>query len=203
MVDAVVKGDVQRTWELVIPPGSGDDHVFAIGKLFFDRIFEVTPGAEALFSFKGEDRAESAKFRAHAIKVIKTVGVAVAKLDDLETLVPILEDLGKKHVAYGVVAEHYDLIGSALLWTLKTGLGDEFTPNVEKAWTAVYGVVANTMKAGAGYDKPAALKVSSSSSSGGSSSSSGRSGSRQPLRRGLIKLGAMAAAVLFARALVK
>ena len=78
MVSQAQKELVQRSWALVIPDDSDDEQYFAVGKLFFDRIFEVTPSAEGLFSFEGEDRASSAKFREHAVKVIKTVGVAVS-----------------------------------------------------------------------------------------------------------------------------
>ena len=42
--------------------------------------------------------------------------------------------------------EHYDTVGGALLHTLATGLGDDFTPEVKGAWTEVYGVLATTMK---------------------------------------------------------
>ena len=41
---------------------------------------------------------------------------------------PDRSDLARRHVAYGVQPEHYALVGSALLWTLEQGLGDEFTP---------------------------------------------------------------------------
>ena len=50
---------------------------------------------------------------------------------------------------YGVRDEHYATVGSALVWTLEQGLGDAFTLDVRKAWTAAYGVLANTMQASA------------------------------------------------------
>ena len=158
MVTAMQKTLVQSSWGRIFPKGSTDDQYFAVGKLFFDRIFEVTPAAEGMFPFNGEDRASSVKFRAHATKVIKTVGVAVAGLDDLESLVPVLKQLGEAHVKYGVIAEHYDLIGAALLWTLEQGLGKEWGPSYLEAWSAVYGVVAATMKEGAGYEAKARMK---------------------------------------------
>ena len=40
-------------------------------------------------------------------------------------------------------------VGAALLSTLKKGLGENFTSEAREAWTAVYGVVADTMKEGA------------------------------------------------------
>ena len=57
-----------------------------------------------------------------------------------------MEDLGRRHVGYGVADEHYDTVGAALLWTLEKGLGRAFTPEVKDAWATVYGVLATTMK---------------------------------------------------------
>jgi hemoglobin-like flavoprotein len=89
---------------------------------------------------------ESPKFKKHAVNVMTTVGTAVAGLEDLPALVPVLQNLGTRHVGYGVEAQHYDVIGQALLDTLALGLGDAFTPEVKAAWEAVYAVVATTMK---------------------------------------------------------
>ena len=87
----------------------------------------------------------SPALRKHALKVISTVDVAVKGLADLDKLVPVLQGLGTKHVQYGVIPEHYDVVGQALLATLAAGLGAEWTPTVTEAWTVVYGVVAKTM----------------------------------------------------------
>ena len=63
----------------------------------------------------------------------------------------IIQNLGKKHKGYNVVPAHYDVVGQALLDTLKLGLGDLWTKDVAKAWTEIYGVVSSTMIAGAEY----------------------------------------------------
>jgi hemoglobin-like flavoprotein len=60
--------------------------------------------------------------------------------------VPVVEDLGRRHAAYGVTDDHYDTVGAALLWTLEKGLGDAFTAEAREAWTTVYGLLASTMK---------------------------------------------------------
>jgi hemoglobin-like flavoprotein len=89
---------------------------------------------------------ESAALKKHATSVISTVGVAVVGLSDLPRLIPVLQNLGTKHVSYGVEAAHYDVIGQALLDTLALGLGEGFTPEVKAAWAQIYGVIATTMK---------------------------------------------------------
>ena len=44
---------------------------------------------------------------------------------------------------------HDDVVGEALLKTLESALGDEWTPAVREAWTQTYGVVKTTMIRGA------------------------------------------------------
>merc|ERR1711970_897167 len=116
---------VQETWALV---ATDDAAIDAAGTALFKRIFELAPAALELFSFKQEvNMYESEKFLKHARSVITTVGVAVAGLDDIGALVPVLQALGKRHVGYGVQAAHYDVVGQALIDTLASGLGDKFT----------------------------------------------------------------------------
>ncbi len=74
------------------------------------------------------------------------IGTAVANLDKPETIVPAVQDLGRRHATYGVLSAHYDTVASALLWTLGQGLGNDFTPPVEAAWTEAYTILATVMK---------------------------------------------------------
>src|SRR5262249_52882246 len=77
------------------------------------------------------------------------ISTAVRGLSDLDALVPAVKALGTRHSGYGVTAEHYLLVGEALLWTLELGLRPDFTPEVRSAWTKGYQVLAATMQAGA------------------------------------------------------
>jgi len=79
-------------------------------------------------------------------KLMQMLTAAVKGLQRLDRLVPVLEDLGRRHIGYGVTDQHYDTVGAALLWTLEKGLGRAFTPEVKEAWAAVYGLLANTMR---------------------------------------------------------
>ena len=76
---------------------------------------------------------------------MQMIGAAVGKLHDLPTLVPILQELGKRHSGYGVKESHYQTVGAALLKTLGQGLGNDFTAEVKEAWTTVYTVMAQVM----------------------------------------------------------
>lgn len=104
--------------------------------LFYQRLFELDPSLKALF--RG-DMKEQGK------KLMRMIAMAVNGLDRLSELVPAVQDLGRRHVNYGVTAAHYDTVGAALLWTLEQGLGPAFTPEVRDAWGTVYGLLAQTM----------------------------------------------------------
>ena len=104
--------------------------------LFYGRLFTLDPSLKPLF--KG-DMTEQGR------KLMATIGTAVANLDRLETIVPAVQDLGRRHASYGVQPTHYDTVASALLWTLGQGLGDAFTQPVKAAWTEAYTILATVM----------------------------------------------------------
>ena len=121
---------VQTTWEKVVPIAD------TAAALFYGKLFELDPSLKPLFT---SDIKEQGK------KLMQMITVAVRGLGDLGKLVPAVQALGRRHVAYGVKDEHYATVGAALLWTLEKGLGDAFTPEVKEAWAAVYGILADTM----------------------------------------------------------
>merc|ERR1711862_997818 len=82
---------------------------------------------------------------ARATRVVQTVDTAVKLLTDLGTLVPVLQELGLKHVGFNVVPEHYDVVGQAVLASLATALGDKFTPTVKNSWIKVYTTIKTVM----------------------------------------------------------
>lgn len=106
--------------------------------LFYSRLFELDPTLRPLF--KGDMKEQGRK-------LMDMLAVAVKGLDRPETILPVLAALGSRHAGYGVEDRHYETVGEALLWTLEQGLGADFTLEVREAWTAVYILVANTMRA--------------------------------------------------------
>lgn len=131
---------VQQSWTLVQPIARD------AAALFYRNLFEANPGLRGLFRSNMEEQGA---------KLMRMIGVAVSKLTDLDTLIPVLASLGQAHAGYGVMPAHYDMVGQALLKTLSQGLGEAFTPEVERAWAEVYGVVASTMCEGAAAIVPA------------------------------------------------
>lgn len=117
-----------------------------VGWILFMNIFRIAPEAVGLFPFKDDpDISSSPMMRAHGAKIVNTVGTAVSLLRDLDTLVPVLHSLGLRHVGYGVIPAHYDIVGQALIQSLGTALGPNMTPAVTNAYLKVFTIVKNTM----------------------------------------------------------
>jgi hemoglobin-like flavoprotein len=104
--------------------------------LFYDRLFEVAPKVRSMFP---TDMTEQRR------KLMATLAVVVNGLGNLESVLPAASALAKRHVSYGAKAEHYPVVGAALLWTLEKGLGDGWTPEIAEAWTAAYGTLSGFM----------------------------------------------------------
>ena len=121
---------VQNSWAEVTPIAS------QAAALFYSNLFMLDPSLKTLFQGDMEEQGK---------RLMEMIGTAVQKLNNLETVVPVLQSLGKRHVRYGVQEEHYKTVGMALLTTLSQGLGEHFTPPVKEAWTLVYGVMADVM----------------------------------------------------------
>jgi hemoglobin-like flavoprotein len=121
---------VSSTWKQVLPISE------KAAELFYGKLFELDPEARSLF--KG-DMTEQGK------KLMQMINTAVNNISDVEKIIPALQDLGKRHVDYGVKEEDYTTVANALLWTLEQGLGDAFTEEVKAAWTETYMTLASVM----------------------------------------------------------
>ena len=131
---------VQDSFQKVVPIAD------TAADLFYDRLFTIAPEVKPLFP---DDLGPQKK------KLMQMLATAVTNLHQVEKILPAVEDLGRRHVAYGVTAKHYEPVGAALLWTLEKGLGPDFTPPVKAAWTEVYTTVAGVMtKAAATVPQP-------------------------------------------------
>lgn len=122
---------IQSSWAKVVPIKD------TAAELFYGKLFELDPAVKPMF--RG-DMAEQGR------KLMMSLNVVVNGIANLGDLVPNIQEMGRRHVAYGVKAQHYDSVGAAILWTLEQGLGADFTPATREAWTAAYTTLAKVMK---------------------------------------------------------
>ena len=107
-----------------------------VADLFYSRLFQIDPSLQNLFLGDMKD---------HSSKLISVLSAAVMGLNDLERLLPMIRDLGARHLDYGVRPAHYETIGEALMWALETALGETLTAQGKQAWAAVYALLSSTM----------------------------------------------------------
>jgi NAD(P)H-flavin reductase len=77
-------------------------------------------------------------------RLFNALGDVVRYVDDLDSLVPILQALGRDHRKFGTVAEHYPAVGASLLATLQH-FDETWTADLAQDWTAAYQLVAQVM----------------------------------------------------------
>ena len=123
-MNAVTERQVRESWARFEPIA------IASARYFYDKLFELDPAAGRLFA--------QTDMEAQGKKVMRMFAEIVRTLDQPETLVAEVADLGRRHMHYGVQDSQYDSVGTALLWTLEQGLGEAFTPEVRDAWTETY-----------------------------------------------------------------
>jgi hemoglobin-like flavoprotein len=108
------------------------------GSLFYGRLFQIDPSLKEMF--------HRAPIETQAAKLFQVIDWVVERVDRLADLKDELDALGKKHVEFGVKVDHYPIVGSALVWTLKQALGKEFSPEAEGAWIELYTYLSGQME---------------------------------------------------------
>lgn len=103
---------------------------------FYEILFEKAPETRRLFvNDLGRQGAE----------LMNKLGMIVAQLHSFSGLVPVLEELALRHVAYGVKPHHYPPVGAALVEMLSEFAGEDFTPETRAAWIKAYGELSELM----------------------------------------------------------
>ncbi|MDR7279918.1 globin domain-containing protein [Catenuloplanes atrovinosus] len=132
---------LKESWALV------EERQDKLAGYFYARIFLSCPGLRDLFPVQMDVQ------RARLLGAIVT---AVQNLDEPERLDGYLRDLGRDHRKYQVEAEHYAVVGDALLESLRTFAGERWTPEFERAWRDGYELIARKMiEAAAAETSPA------------------------------------------------
>jgi hemoglobin-like flavoprotein len=110
---------------------------------FYEQLLADYPEVKPLFATTHMEK--------QGVQLFQSLVFTVNHLRDLDTLVNALKGLGTRHVKYGVLPQHYPMVGGALLKTFEAKLGSAWTSEVQQAWTDAYGVVAQVMLEGADY----------------------------------------------------
>lgn len=104
----------------------------------YRRLFELTPGARALFRGNLETQGQ---MLSHMLQFL------VFAMGRPQTMTLGLRDLGRRHDALGVATEHYPAFRQAFLEAAGSVLGERYTTQVEKAWTDTIDMIIASMLA--------------------------------------------------------
>ena len=115
------------------PPG-------AFTQEFYARVFSRAPDLRALFP---EDMFTQGR------KLYELLNLAMGMLGNPADLVAPLNALGRGHATKGVLAEHFPIIAKALIDTLGTHLGGQWSAEYFQAWQDTLDFVMQIMIEGA------------------------------------------------------
>jgi hemoglobin-like flavoprotein len=110
---------------------------------FYATLFARAPQTRAMFPVN---------MQVQRSRLLRALVHVVQMVDQPDELIPFLEQLGRDHRKFGVVAEHYDTVGHALLTAMAEVAGPAWTDDVRKAWTEAYCLAAEAMRAAAGAE---------------------------------------------------
>lgn len=133
--------DLQRllkeSWTLV------EEQQEKLAGYFYARIFLKHPGVRDMFPVTMD--VQRARLLGALVNAIQTV-------DDPERFDEYLRSLGRDHRKFHVQPEQYEVVGAALIESLRAFAGPEWSPEYDQAWSDAYNVIARKMIAGAEAD---------------------------------------------------
>jgi NAD(P)H-flavin reductase/hemoglobin-like flavoprotein len=121
---------LKDSWELVTK--SGDE----VPLFFYSHLFLTRPDLRAMFPIS---------MSAQRDRLVGALGRIVSNVDQLDEVTPFIQQLGRDHRRFSVVAEHYNAVGASLLATLRHFLGAAWNDRLAADWAAAYGVIAKVM----------------------------------------------------------
>jgi hemoglobin-like flavoprotein len=108
-----------------------------VGEVFYGHLFAAYPEVRPLF--KSDPAEQSEKF-------ITMLAYIVSCLDNLDELDAVLQQLGKRHVAYKTEPSHYPAVKEALVKTVSELDSDaDDLQEVADAWGHFYDLIAAKM----------------------------------------------------------
>ncbi len=113
------------------------DKLDSIVEDFYSQLFSQYPEVQPLFA-RSDLSAQGKKLQA-AIQLL------VDHLHQPETLQQALQDLGRRHQAYGALPQHYPLVVELLLASFKQNLGRRWSKAINSAWQTLLAAASAEM----------------------------------------------------------
>lgn len=121
---------LKETWALA--EGLGDD----VPLFFYSHLFLSHPELRSMFPVSMATQRD---------RLVGALGRIVSRVDQLDEVTGFIQQLGRDHRRFDVIASHYNAVGASLLATLQHFLGERWTEEVAADWAEAYGVIATVM----------------------------------------------------------
>jgi hemoglobin-like flavoprotein len=121
---------VKMSWSYVIPLSE------EIGVQFYEYLFKEEPSLRNMFGNSIQMQSK---------KLTDTLTFVVVSLMDISSIDSKIEILAQVHDKYEIKKEYYDLVGQAILYTLKVNLQQNWDDETEQAWLKLYTYIADKM----------------------------------------------------------
>jgi NAD(P)H-flavin reductase/hemoglobin-like flavoprotein len=120
-----------------------EPHAEKMAELFYATLFSIAPATREMFPVNMEVQ------RSRLLRALVHIVQMVDRPDDL---MPFLRQLGRDHRKFGVVTQHFEAVGMALLSSVKQFAKQAWTVEVERAWAEAYTIMARAMLEAANAD---------------------------------------------------
>lgn len=132
---------LQKTWRTL------ESDPISVGIITFSKFFEAKPEALEMFNAFREldpkNMEKSQEMKQHAARVMGFVNKVIARLDDDQKYLKLMEELGQRHGTYGALPELVELMGDQFISVIQPSLEDAGTWNSEtdQAWRKLFEII--------------------------------------------------------------
>lgn len=112
-----------------------------LGRLFYDKLFKVAPNLRSLFKSSLEEQAR---------KLLDTLEAVIRNLESPKENAVMLDELGQRHVAFGALPEHYELVTKLLVESMAEVLGPDADRDTLVEWERAMLLISQRMIAAGG-----------------------------------------------------
>ena len=121
---------IKTTWSYTITQPD------VAGELFYQKLFEMDPSLKSMFPNDMDAQIQ---------KLIDMITYMVTHLQTMQDIQKQIDAMAIRHAGYGVKKEHYQLVGTALLWMLESRLDELWNDEAKDAWTSLYRLWSTSM----------------------------------------------------------
>ena len=122
---------VQTSWHTVAPVKR------VAAELFYVKLFELDATLKLLFSDDLQLREQ---------KFLQLMDATVKGLEHVDVMQAAVRELGIRNPLFGDSDEHHGTVATALFWTLRKCLRNEFTDEIRASWVRTFELLSRTMR---------------------------------------------------------